>query len=72
MTPEQRSSLAQQITDNPLYSEVLGNMEAQAIERLIYEKDNTPEAQLRVQAIRAFRADLEANLNTRDAKGAPA
>lgn len=72
MTPEDRKSLAEQITTNPLYSETLDRMEASAIERLIYAKDNTLEAQLRVRAVRTFRADLEEALNTRPAKGAPA
>lgn len=72
MTPEQRRSLAEQITTNPLFKETLSKMEANAIERLIYAKENTTEAQLRVQSIRTFRADLEEALNTRTAKGAPA
>lgn len=72
MTPDERRSLAEQILSNPLFSEVVNDMERRAIERLIYADENTAEAQLRVQAIRTFRADLEANLNTRERKGAPA
>ncbi len=72
MTPEERKSLAQQITTNPLFTLALDEMEQAATERLIYEKDNMVEAQLRVQAIRSFRRDLGKYLNTPTKKGAPA
>lgn len=72
MTPDERRSLAEQITTNPLYAEVLDTMERSAVERLIYAKTDTAEAQLRVQAIRAFRQDLDECLNTQPRKGAPA
>ncbi len=73
MTPEQRKSLAEQIITNPLYNLVLDEMEQASIERLVYEQhDNLAEAQLRVQAIRAFRSDLDRCLNNRPKKGAPA
>jgi hypothetical protein len=72
VTPEEHRSLAEQILSNPLFNSTLDDMERSAIETLIFAKENTSEAQLRVQAIRAFRADLKAILDTRPRKGAPA
>lgn len=72
MTPDERKSLAEQITTNPLFAEVFDEMEQAAIEQLIYEKESRQEAQLRVQAIRSLRADLTEALVTPTRKGAPA
>lgn len=74
MDKRQRKSLAEQITTNPLFNEVLDEMERRATERLIYAKDDDiSPAQHRVQAIRTFRTDLERELqDTRPRKGAPA
>lgn len=72
MTPQERKSLAEQLLTNPLFTATLEDMERSAVERLIYAKDDTAEAQLRVQAIRTFRQDLEQALNTQPRKGAPA
>ena len=72
MTPEERKSLAEQVLTNPLFKATLEDMERTAVERLIYAKEDTAEAQLRVQAIRTFRQDLEQSLNTQPRKGAPA
>jgi len=71
MTPKERKSLAEQITTNPLFKLVLDQMEQSAVERLIYAKEDTAEAQLRVQAIRNFRADLEQSLSNPTPKSAP-
>lgn len=74
MTPDERRSLAEQISANPLFNEILADMERSAIERLIYADDEETRltAQLRTQAIRHFRADLGAALSTRAPKSAPA
>ena len=73
MTPDERRSLAEQISANPLFNEIMAGMERSAIERLIYADDETRHtAQLRVQAIRHFRADLGAALSTCAPKSAPA
>lgn len=72
MTPDERRSLAEQITTNPLFVEIMAEMEQRAIERLIYAKEDTASAQLRVQAIRNFRQDLEEALNIPVRKATPA
>lgn len=74
MTPQERKSLAEQITTNPLYAVILDEMESGAIEALINAQDDEQRMvrQYRVQAIRAFRADLGECLNTREPKSAPA
>ena len=72
MTPDERRKLAEQIRDNPLFTDILDHMEKAAIERLIHEAEDTKAAQLRVQAIRTFRADLGQALSTRTPKAAPA
>lgn len=72
MTPDERRSLAEQISANPLFNEILADMERRAVEALIYATDDTRSAQLRVQAVRNFRADLGAALSTRAPKSAPA
>ncbi len=74
MTPQERKSLAEQITANPLFRAILDGMESDAIEALIAAQDDETRLtrQLRVQAIRSFRADLGACLDTRDPKAAPA
>lgn len=72
MTPDERRNLAEQITANPLFTEILEAMEKSAIEQLIYATNDTQLAQLRVQAVRSFRADLGHALSTRTPKAAPA
>lgn len=74
MTPQERKSLAEQITANPLFRAILDGMESDAIEALIAAQDNETRLtrQLRVQAIRSFRADLSECLQVRDARIAPA
>lgn len=66
MTPEERKSLAEQITSNPLYDIILGEIESSAIEALVYAKteDERIAAQWRVRSARAFRADCEAALRS--------
>lgn len=73
MTPQERKSLSEQITSNPLFGEVLDRIEKQALDALVYadtEQDRV-EAQWRVRAARAFRSELSAALITRERKGAP-
>lgn len=74
MTPAERKSLAEQITANPLFRAILEEMETGAIEALINAQDNEQRLhrQLKVQAVREFRADLGNCLNTREPKSAPA
>jgi hypothetical protein len=73
MTPQERKSLAEQITTNPLFVAVIDDMERSATEALIFAKpEDTVAAQLRVQAIRHFRADLRHALSTPPQKSAPA
>lgn len=74
MTPQERKSLAEQITANPLFTAILDDMERGAIEALIYATDDEQRhaRQLRVQAIRQFRSDLAEALSTREPKSAPA
>lgn len=74
MTPQERKSLAEQITTNPLFIEIMTGLETSAIERMISANDDETrrDAQLRVQAIRALRTDLDDCLTIRERKGAPA
>jgi hypothetical protein len=73
MTPQERRSLAEQILSNPLFTAVMGELEAGAIEALIYAAEHDRATrQIRVQVIREFRADLGNCLNTREPKSAPA
>lgn len=75
LTPEERKGLAEQLKANPLYEELLAQIESDAIESLIYAKteDDRISAQWRVRAARSFREDCEACLrNTHTRRGAPA
>lgn len=75
MTPVERANLAEQLQGNALWHDILAEIENGAIEALIYAKDEQArvEAQWRVRAARAFRADCQAALdNNRPRKGAPA
>lgn len=74
MTPLERKSLAEQITANPLFTAILAEMEHGATEALIAAQDDRSRLlrQLKVQAIREFRSDLDACLSTREPKSAPA
>lgn len=74
MTPQERKHLAEQITANPLFTAIMDEMENGAIEALINAQtdEHRLTRQLRVQAIREFRTDLGACLDTRTPKSAPA
>ncbi len=74
MTPTERRHLAEQMMANPLYRLILDEMETGAIEALINAQtdEHRHTRQMRVQAIREFRADLGACLDTREPKDAPA
>jgi len=73
LTPQERRSLAEQILSNPLFTAVMDELEAGAIEALIYAAEHDRATrQLRVQVIREFRTDLGNCLNTREPKSAPA
>lgn len=74
MTTEERMALAEQLKANPLFDILIGEIEAAAIEALIYattENDRIA-AQWRVRAARALREDCEAALRSNHArKGVP-
>jgi hypothetical protein len=74
MTPRERKALAEQITANPLFTQILGEMETGAIESLVNAQtdEHRLTRQLKVQAIREFRSDLAEALSTREPKSAPA
>ena len=75
MTPADRASLAEQILANPLFTEIMAGLEANAIERLVSAQthETRHEAQLRVHAVRSFRSDCEGILRSTNArKAAPA
>lgn len=75
MTPDERKALAESLTANPLYDEILAKIEHDAIESLVYAKteDDRIAAQWRVRAARQFRSDCEAALrSTPHRKAAPA
>lgn len=77
MTPNERRSLAEQITTNPLYDETLSMLEAAAINRGVYaaltDDETRAAAMAEIRAIRAFREHLAAALqDTSPRKGAPA
>lgn len=74
MTPDERRALAEQLTTNPLWGEVMDQIEATGIERMVAASTDTArmEAQAYVRATRAFRADCEAALRSPPPrKGAP-
>ena len=63
MTNDERRSLARQITDNPLYGEIIAAMEREAVETLIHAKPEALlSAQMDVAAVRMFAAKLKAAL----------
>lgn len=75
MTPKQRKALAEQITSNPLYEELLSQIEQDAIEALITAKTENDriEMQWRVRSARAFRDACEDFLrNEPPRRGVPA
>ena len=72
MTPSDRASLAEQILHNPLFAQIMADLEASAIERLVSAGTNETrhEAQLRVHAVRSFRSDCEGHLRSNAARKA--
>lgn len=75
MDDKTRASWAEQMLANPLFDEIMGSVEADAIERMVTASDDTTrhEGALRVQAVRSFRSDCERMLrSTRERKAAPA
>lgn len=75
MTSQERKSLAEQLDANPLFHEILEQIEADALEALVYattEKARV-EAQWRVRSARSFRSDCqEALVSNQKRAGAPA
>lgn len=75
MTPKERKSLAEQLDANPLFHEILNQIETSAVEALVYantEQDRV-EAQWRVRSARSFRSDCQDLLvSNPERKGAPA
>lgn len=74
MTPQERQALAEQIASNPLFTAILDDMQARAVEMMVYAPDDDTRrtAAWRVQAIRNFRADLGEALSIRQPRSAPA
>jgi hypothetical protein len=75
MTPQERASLAEQLLSNPMFGTLFNDVEAKAVEAMIYAADDETRASaaMRVQAIRTLRSDCEASLrSTRERKAAPA
>jgi hypothetical protein len=61
MTDKDRMSLAEQMLANPLFSVIMNELEASAIERMVYAANDLArhECQLRIQAVRSFRSDCK-------------
>lgn len=75
MTPEARASLAEQLQANPLFAALFDELEASAVEQMIYATTDTTRAEgaMRVLAVRTLRADCKKALrSTRERKAAPA
>lgn len=75
MSPQERKSLAEQLSANKLFDVLLSEMEARAIESLVLaqtEQDRV-EAQWRVRSVRTFRSDCKSAIGSdRKRKAAPA
>lgn len=74
MQPNERKSLAQQLEANPLFNELLEQLEAVAIEKMFAAKTEQDriEAQASAHACRNFRADWQRLLtNNRPKKQVP-
>lgn len=75
MNENDRASLAEQLVANPLWDVLMDEQERSAVERMVNAATDITrlECQLRVLAVRSFRADCEASLrSTRQVKSAPA
>lgn len=75
MNAQERKSLAEQLDANPLWHEILEDIERRAIEALIHAKTENDriEAQWRVRSARTFRQDCQSLIASNPArKGAPA
>ena len=64
MTPQDRASLAESLLANPLFAELFASLERDAVEAMIYAKDDTARASaaMRVQAVRSLQADCHTSL----------
>lgn len=72
LTANERKSLSEQLVGNRLIWEILGKMESDAIEALVYAKTEQErvESQWRVRSVRTFQSDCKASLrSTRTEKG---
>lgn len=68
MQDHERKSLAEQLLSNPVFQEIMADLEQRALEALVYAdtEQKRVEAQWRVRAIRSFETDCEAIIrNTR-------
>lgn len=70
MTPEERKSLAEQITTSPLYQDVMRALEQDAIQALIDAEgdENRHGAQLYVRAVQSFQSALARELASKPRK----
>jgi hypothetical protein len=73
MTPQERKRLSEQLLANPLFDQILREIEQAETEALIYAQNEHDRitAQTRVQAARSFRSDLLTAASTPERKGAP-
>lgn len=64
MNTKERAALAEQLLANPLFADMFSGVERDAIEAMIYAKDDDARARgaMRVQAIRALRDDCNSSL----------
>lgn len=75
MTDEEKASLAEQITTNPLFAVLMDELQQNAVSRMYAAQDDMARlsAQAYARAAQSFRTDCEAWLrNTRERKAAPA
>lgn len=77
MKPADRKAFAEQIITNPLFAVLMTEQEQAAFDQAVYagptDHETRAMATMKVQAIRAFRADCEAAArSTPTRKGAPA
>lgn len=72
MTPDERRNLAEQLKGNPLFDDILTQLERRALDALVAADTEQAriEAQWRVRSVRSFRADCMALLCNTQPRGA--
>lgn len=66
MNEQERKSMIEQMLANPAFEDVMGGVEARAIEECIYAKTDKDResAAYKVQAVRAFRQDCQSAIDS--------